>query len=417
MTESPIEGFGTIIRREWPRVVATLARDFGDLAEAEDAAQDAVEQALRAWRTAGVPDNPGAWLTTVARRRAIDRLRRASRGREKTELAARLDERLGSSDLDDLDLDATMLRDDQLRLIFACCHPALTPEAQMALTLRSVGGLTTREIAAGFVVSESTMAQRLVRAKKKIAAAAIPFRIPPDAELLARTEIVRTVVYLIFTEGHLSAEGDELIRTDLCAEAIRLAALLVELTPDDPESLGLWAHLVLTDARRAARLDSDGELVLLSDQDRALWDEGKILRGTEVLDQALRLGRPGPLQIQAAISALHAAAPTAAETDWEQIELLYRQLFQLNPSPVVRLNHAVAVHEAGHVSGALEMLDDPLLAQALDDYRPYHVARGKLLADTAPELALAALERAAEFPASGPEQRHLDVVLAELRRS
>lgn len=410
----------TVIQREWPRVVATLAGDFRDLGDAEDAAQDAVERALRDWPTNGLPDRPGAWLTTVARRRSIDRLRRAARGREKIEQLGRLEERLNRSQDQDgsesamLDPDATLLRDDQLRLIYACCHPALSDEAQMALTLRSVGGLTTSEIAAGFLVPEPTLAQRLVRAKKKIAAAAIPFVIPPDAELLARTNLVRTVLYLIFNEGYSASTGGDLVRVDLCGEAIRLARLLVNLTPDDAESLGLLALMELTHARRHARTDAAGDLVLLADQDRSLWDRDLHRSGTGHLERAMRLARTGPFQLQAAISALHNEATDDDGTDWEQIELLYRRLVELQPSAVVRLNHAVAMHEAGRSDDALAMLADEDLVTALAAYRPYHVARGQMLFDRDPSAARAAFEVAQSLTTNEPERLYLESRIAQL---
>lgn len=408
-----------IIRREWPRVLATLVGDLGNLSEAEDAAQDAVEQALTSWPTSGVPDRPGAWLTTVARRRAIDRLRRAARGREKTELAALLSSRLEPNDDDiEVSLDATLLRDEQLRLLFACCHPSLKPEVQMALTLRSIGGLTTAEIARAFLIPEPTVAQRLVRAKKKIVAAGIPFKIPPDAELLTRTEQVRSIIYLIFNEGYDSSSGDELLRSDLCDEAIRLATVLVELTPDDAESLGLLALLQLLHARQAARVDRNGDIVLLEDQDRATWDADLIAQGTRILDNALRLRRSGPYQLQAAINALHDEAASASDTDWEQIELLYRQLLVVSPSPVVALNHAVAVSLADSPDAALALLDDPSLASSLADYRHYHSARGHFLATKPnPDLAHArdAFEKALALTGNDAERRFLERKLTQLQ--
>lgn len=411
------------IRAEWPRVVATLVADLGNLADAEDAAQDAVEQALTTWHADGLPERPGAWLTTVARRRAIDRSRRAGRGREKTELAARLASRhemaptTTESPTHDMPIDPfdeSLLRDEQLRLLFACCHPALKPEAQMALTLRSIGGLTTSEIARAFVVPEPTVAQRLVRAKKKIAAAAIPFRIPPDDELLERTDTVRSVIYLIFNEGHDTSSGDALARTDLCDEAIRLCVWLVDLTPDDPESLGLLALLQLLHARRRARTNDAGDLVLLADQDRSLFDTSLIESGTAALDRAMRLGRPGPYQIQAAINALHDEAPSVDRTDWPQIELLYARLLELSPTPVVTLNHAVAVSMTSGSQAALALLDEHDLAERLDAYRHFHSTRGHLLTDADPSAAAAAFQRARDLPGNDAENRWLDARLAEL---
>lgn len=406
-----------IIKEEWPRVLATLVGDLGNLSEAEDAAQDAAEQALTSWPTNGIPDRPGAWLTTVARRRAIDRLRRASRGREKTELAAMLGSRLEPDDGDiEVSLDATLLRDEQLRLLFACCHPSLKPEVQMALTLRSIGGLTTAEIARAFLLPEPTIGQRLVRAKKKIVAAGIPFKIPPDAELLTRTDQVRSIIYLIFNEGYDASSGDELLRVDLCHEAIRLAVVLVELTPDDAESHGLLALLQLIHARQPARTDGAGDLVLLADQDRSCWNEQLITRGTEALGHALRLGRRGPYQIQAAINALHDEVTDADDTDWEQIELLYRELRVMAPTPVVVLNHSVAVSMTKGPAAALAVLDDPNLADALSDYRHFHSTRGHYLVEIDPSQARRAYETALNLTGNDAERRFLEAKIAELVR-
>ncbi len=412
MSESFSHDYGEIIRREWPRVVATLVGDFGDLSEAEDAIQEAVVEALRTWPRSGVPDRPGAWITTVARRRAIDRRRRSNTGRQKAELDLRLRHRLdGSQDPSDVVDDESLLRDEQLRLLYACCHPALAPQAQMALTLRSLGGLTTSEIARAFLVPEPTVAQRLVRAKKKIAAAGIPFKIPPDHELLARTDLVRTVVYLIFNEGYDASAGADLVRAELCAEAIRLARLVAELTPDDAESLGLEALLLLIHARAGARVDAHGDLVLLADQRRDLWDVDLIDQGMMTLDRALRLERPGPLQIQAAIQALHNEPPP---TDWEQIELLYRRLLDLRPSPVVVLNHAVALATAGDIEGGLRRLDEPALADQLDRYHHYHSARADLLRTIDVAASALAYRRALELVSSEPERRFLERRLTEV---
>ncbi|WP_040493166.1 RNA polymerase sigma factor [Ilumatobacter nonamiensis] len=404
-----------IVRDEWAPVVATLVARFGDLGAAEDAAQDATEQALIDWPRSGFPRDPRAWLIVVARRRLIDRMRRNVVGREKTQLAARLDTAIRDMD-DDLEAghDTSLMRDDQLRLIFACCHPALSREAQVALTLRSVGGLSTAQIATAFLVPEPTVAQRLVRAKKKIEAAAIPFKIPPDAELLARTDLVRTVLYLIFNEGYDASSGPAQMRNELCDEAIRLAGLLADLTPDDPESLGLLALFLLIHSRRDARVDETG-LVLLDDQDRTQWDRAMIERGVESLDRALRLDRPGPIQVQAAINALHAEATSSADTDWTQIVLLYRRLLDLAPSPVVELNHAVAVAMADGAVSGLALLDDPALATSLDGYSHFHAARAQLLADVGDHAgARSAYERALETVRNDMERDFLSRRLADL---
>lgn len=319
------------------------------------------------------------------------------------------------TDLDEL-FDDSLLRDEQLRLIFACCHPALKPEAQMALTLRSVGGLTTTEIAAAFLLPEPTLAQRLVRAKRKIATAGIPFVIPADTVLLARTQQVRDVIYLIFNEGYDRSGGAELTGPDLCTEAIRLASVLAALSPDDAETAGLLALMLLTHARHAARSDAAGDLVLLADQDRGQWDAVLIERGLRELDRALRLNRSGPLQIQAAIQALHSGASSADETDWEQIELLYRRLVRLSPTPVVRLNHAVALSMTDHAA-AVALLDAPDLHAALADYSHFHAALGQLLANTAPQRAAASLQTALDLARNEPERRFLQRRFDEVTNS
>lgn len=402
-----------VVRQEWSRVVATLTRDLGSLDLAEDAAQEAAETALATWPTQGIPDRPGAWITTVARRRAIDRLRRERVGRDKAELLGRLEERV-QRDHDDMD-DDTAVRDDQLRLIFGCCHPAIRVEDQTALTLRSVAGLTTSEIARAFLVPEATMAQRLVRAKRKIADAGIPFVIPPDHELLKRLSVVRGVIYLVFNEGYNASVGDELIRHELCDEAIRLARLLVELTTDDPESMGLLAMCLLTHARRDARVDAQGDVVLLEDQDRLRWDAAMIADGMAVLERAQRLERPGPLQLQAAIGAAHSQAATPEATNWRGIARLYEELFAFSPTPVVRLNHGVAVAMADGAEAGVRLLADPSLAESLDTYPYYHAALGELLGRTgATDAARAAYRRAIELTDDAPELRLLEAKLAAL---
>ena len=406
-----------VVRDEWPRLMATLHRDLGDLEAAEDAAQEAAEIALTRWLDDGVPDRPGAWITTVARRRAVDRIRRERTGRDKAELLARMqgDDLLEAPDLTD-GLDGSALQDEQLRLFFGCCHPALNVEAQVALTLRSLAGLTTAEIASAFLVPEATMAQRLVRAKRKISAATIPFRIPDDAELLDRLTAVHRVLYLAFNAGAYGPTGDDPIRLDLCAETIRLGRLLAALVPDDAETLGLLALCLAIDARRHARVD-DGELVLLEDQDRSRWDAVAIAEAGTLVDAALRLGRPGPFQIEAAIQTLHGEAASSAETDWRQIVVLYDNLRHHRGGPVAALNRAVAIAMAEGPEAGLRLLDDPALAGPLDRYHYFHAARAELLrrAGADPAGQAVALDRAIELVTDDAERRLLQRRRAELR--
>ena len=327
-------------REEWGRVVATLIRVTGDWDLAEEVAQDAFAMALQRWPADGIPRRPGAWLTTAARNRAIDVLRRRTVGAAKLrEVAALTPPESGSA----FETDHSGVPDDRLRLMFTCCHPALSLEARVALTLRTLAGLTTAEIARAFLSSEATMAKRLVRAKQKIANAGIPYRVPPAHLLPERVPGVLGVLYLLFNEGYSATAGADLIRQDLSAEAIRLARVLDRLMPDEPETAGLLALMLMHDARRAARLDADGEIVTLEDQDRGKWDAAEVSEGVSVLDAALRRGRPGPYQVQAAIAACHVTAARAADTDWAQIARLYGQLAQFLPTPVVELNRAVAV--------------------------------------------------------------------------
>jgi RNA polymerase sigma-70 factor, ECF subfamily len=353
-------------------VVATLTRVFGDLDLAEDAVQEAFVVASRTWPQRGVPPNPGGWITTTARRRAIDRLRRESRRDERQGQAARL---AGAGhDSGDAGTEGFM-QDDRLRLMFTCCHPALATHAQIALTLRLLGGLDTGEISRAFLVPETTLAQRIVRAKRKIRDANIPYRVPEDAELIDRLRGVLAVVYLIFNEGHTATTGDELGREDLGAEAIRLGRLLATLMPDEPEVLGLLALMLLTAARQPARRGPDGSPVLLADQDRSRWDRDLIAEGQALVRACLRRNRPGPYQLQAAIAAVHSDAATAADTDWSQILALYDQLLAITPTPVVALNGAVALAEVAGPGPALEAVD----GLDLDRYHPFHVTRADLL--------------------------------------
>jgi RNA polymerase sigma-70 factor, ECF subfamily len=396
-------------------VLATLIRQVGDFQLAEDAVQDAFEAAVSVWRREGVPAKPGAWITTAARRRAIDRLRRdrsvADRAQRLAELT-RLDARHEEPSMDD---ESTIV-DDRLRLIFTCCHPALEMPARVALTLRALGGMTTGEIARAFLVAEPTMGKRIVRAKRKIADAHIPYRVPADEELPDRLRGVLRVVYLIFNEGYAAAEGDRLVRGELCDEAIRLGELLCRLMPDDAEVWGLSALMLLHDARRAARVDASGRYVALDDQDRSLWDRDRIREGLARLERAARLRRPGEYQLQAAITALQIQAPNAEATDWAQIAELYGALAALNRSPVVELNRAVAVGLASGAASGLELLEPLLGEPALERYQPLHAAHAELLSRAGEAAGAArAYERAIALTANAVERAELERRLRALR--
>jgi RNA polymerase sigma-70 factor, ECF subfamily len=401
---------------EWGRIVATLIRRTGDWDLSEECAQEAFAEALRRWSSDGVPDRPGAWLTTVAKNRAIDRLRRERRGAQLLEQAGAL---AGEAQaMHDEDTDDSGIEDDRLRLIFTCCHPALALEARVALTLRTLAGLTTAEIARAFLVPEATMAKRLVRAKAKIAGAGIPYRVPPAHLLPERTGGVLAVLYLLFNEGYAASGGPDLIRAQLCDEAIRLARALSGLMPDEPEAAGLLALMLFHHSHRRARLDADGDLITLEDQDRALWDRAEIDEADARLEAALRHRRAGPYQLQAAIAACHTDAAEARDTDWGEIASLYELLAEVVPSPVVALNRAVAIAMARGAQDGLEVIDELEASGRLAGYHLLHATRADLLRrlERFGEAA-AAYRQALELAGSDAERRFLTRRLDEVGRS
>jgi RNA polymerase sigma-70 factor, ECF subfamily len=395
-------------RDEWGRVVATLIRVTGDWDLAEECAQDAFALALETWRRDGIPRNPGAWLTTTARNRAIDRTRRNATGASKLREATVLSSG-DPYDVSNRGFDDSGIEDDRLRLIFTCCHPALAPDVQVALTLRTLCGLTTAEIGRAFLVPEPTMAQRLVRAKRKISNAGIPYRVPPAHLLPERTAAVLAVLYLLFNEGYSASHGADLLRRALTGEAIRLARTLVALMPDEPEAAGLLALMLLHDARRRGRVDEHNDLVPLEDQDRSSWDHERIAEAIALLEAALRRGEPGPFQVQAAIAACHATAPEAAATDWREIAGLYRELGKMTASPVVELNRAVAVAMADGPAAGLAIVDDLDASGALGSYHLLPATRADLLRRLGRNAEAAqAYRAAADLANTDAERRYLN---------
>ncbi len=411
--EAPAAAVERAFREERAAVLATLIRHVGDFQLAEDAVQDAFAAAVATWPRDGAPANPGAWITTAARRKAIDRLRRSRSVIDRTDRLAEL-ARLDAQE-HQTSSDESAVGDDRLRLIFTCCHPALALPARTALTLRMLGGLTTGEIARAFLVAEPTMGQRISRAKSKIADAHIPYRVPTDDELPDRLHGVLAVVYLIFNEGYAAAAGDRLVRGELCSEAIRLGRLLARLIPDEAEVVGMLALMLLHDARRAARVDDQGGYVALDEQDASRWDEGRIREGERLLERALRLRRPGPYQLQGAIAALHMEGAGGRETDWQQISGLYETLARVAPSPVVEINRAVAVGFAAGPREGLALLEPLLVDARVERYQPLHAAHAELLRRAGDGAGAArAYARAIELSDNAVERTELERRLASL---
>ena len=404
----------SVFREESGRIIATLIRLAGSFDRAEDALQEAFTTALAAWPRTGIPTNPAAWLMTTAQRKLIDHGRRERTQREKEDSVRYEIEAFRPATEPELET-AMHLPDDRLRLIFTCCHPALNQEGQVALTLRTLGGLSTPEIAKAFLLPEPTLAQRLVRAKRKIQEAHIPYEVPPPERLPERLASVQTVIYLIFNEGYVATAGDQLVRTDLCAEAIRLGRVLRDLMPSESENVALLALMLLHDSRRAARI-REGELITLEEQDRTLWDQTKISEGLALVEQAVRRGPPGPYQIQAAIAALHGEAKTASETDWPQIAALYEKLMEFNASPVIALNHAVAIAMSAGLAEGLKQIEQVGASGQLDRYYLYHAARADILRRIGRKKESAtAYSKSLELATNKVEQQYLRRRLAEVQ--